>query len=318
MKTLQNINDLSLLTKDDLNDISIKLFKRKLSGNKETFVKDLSREFNFYGNSKYDLILINLILSSDLKKSLDVIEDKNILMIKFLPSYENFLYSYCLGYKALYSDYKEKTLSCKADDRYIFNNQFNTESKRILEWEYFIIPSYGYTELTEARNNTYKCGYCGTQYKKDEAEKIEFCNKCRGSEHLEADNYSLLKLKAISDKTSYKNITIPPYVIADIKKQQDIKNKALIIKKIEDEKKSIIKKIESSKKEVEVLEYLLNNNDFRLLHGLYIFYTHTNTLSFNWRKEKITNEVKEMVLSNKQKIEHDLNVTVELKLIDND
>jgi len=313
MKTLNNITELGALTESELSDIATKLFKRRLSGLKDNFVSQLIRELDNYGKSKYNLLLVNMILNNKLIESKKVIQNENIVMLKWLDSFDRFLYKYHLGYEALYNDYKDKIISYQVDNNYIFNDQFNTKcNKRILERELFIIPSKGYNQLTELRNNIYKCGYCGKQYKKEDALKIEFCNCCRGSEYLDIDNYRLLKLKAISDKSNYKNITIPDYVISDITEQQKATKEKNIKKEIIANKERLKRGIAELKQKTRVLNYLLDNDDFMLLHGIYIYYAHSNTLDFTYKSEKMNNDLKNIVLKYKDDIEAKLNITVKV------
>ena len=313
MKRVNYLSEIHVLTKSDLNNISIKVFKQSLRGNKRDFINGLNFNLSNYGNDKYNLILVNMILSNKLIESTKFINTSDILTLKYLKPYDRFLYKYHLGYKALYRDRIKDIKGYQVDTKYIFDDQFNTLcNKRICERDYFIIPSKGFKDLTELRANIYKCAYCGKQYSKQEAEKIEFCTACRGSEHLDSEYYKLLKLKAISDKSGYKNIDIPSYVIGDIREQQSATNKRLILQNIENAKQRIVNKIKESEREITVLTYLLDNEYLNSLYDLYIYYNHTNTLSFKWKSEKITPDLKELILDNKSKIESDLNLKVEV------
>jgi len=312
MKTLSNLTELNTLTKSELNDISVKLFNRRLPDNKADHIHELNYSLNNDGNEKYNLILINKILSNNLRPSTQFIKCSDVLVIKYLWVYERFLYTYHLGFKALYKDRIKDIKGYQVDYGHVFDNQFNTDTKRILEWDYFIIPSKGYNTLTEVRNNTFKCGYCGKQYKKEDALKIEYCTACRGSEFLEINNYPLLKLKAISDKSRYKDITIPDNMKADIIKQQKATKEKNIKKEIANNKERLKRKIAEIKQETKVLNYLLNNDDFMLLHGIYIYYTHSNTLDFTYKSEKMNDDLKSIVLKYKDDIESKLNITVKV------
>lgn len=289
---IENLSELNLLTKSQLQCISSDLFKNRLSGLKEDFIKCLNRNFSNYGNNKYDVILVNLVLSFKAKKSTEIIKTESILIMNYLNSYEKYLYTYYLGFNSLFNKYREEEGRIKSyilDPSHIFDNQFNTLSgERISEGCKLIIPSSGYKKLSALRDNIFSCGYCGKQYNKEKALKVEFCEKCRGSEHLEVRNYPLLKLTQISSKRDYKNIIVPSHIKEDIKAKQSKTKKALIIKDIERAKKRIIDKIAENKKEVEVLNYLLSNDFLNDFYGLFIYYNHSNTLSFKWNNEKMT------------------------------
>lgn len=311
MKTtnIKDLSDLKLLTKDTLSDISKKLFKRRLSGDKDTFVRDIRREFDFYGNEKYNILLTNMILSNDINLSKEVIKTNEIVMIKYLPSFELFLYKYHLGFNKLYEDKSDKIEAYIVDYSHIFDNQFNTSDKRILEWEYnCIMPSIGFDELTNKRNNTLKCGYCGKQYINT---NIKYCTGCRSSEYLEEDNYHLLELKPISNQKRIKQ-ELPKEVLNEILALQKETKLKKAKQQLVDNKKRIENKIKEINLESDILTYLINNDDFILLHGIYIFYNHSQTLDFTYKADKMTDTLKELVLKHKDTLEKQFKITVKV------
>ena len=313
MKTITKTEDLGLLTKDELSLIAYKLFSKRLTGKKSVFIYDLKRELLNYGIAAYNIELINMILTSNYKESKETIKSEHILMLKYLSTYEKFLYKYLLGYEKLYEDKKHKIEKYLLDNEYTFNDQMNTKcDKRICERDYsLIIPSTGFKKLTQLRENTLICHYCGKHYKENTNDG--FCHNCTGSEFLEEKDYKLLELFPISQKWKNKKYSsIPLKLIEEIKEKRLATKKANIIKEIQDNKKQLIKKIKEINKEGEVLQYLLNNQDFALLHGIYIFYNHINTLSFKFRSEKMTKSLINLVCKNKKKMEKDLNIKVEL------
>lgn len=100
------------------------------------------------------------------------------------------------------------------ETKFIFNNQWNTtedsHNLRVFDWSEEIYPNEdikeGYyldvtKEMHDIRKNTFRCGFCGKQYTKEERKNLIFCNACFGSEYLTEKDLYLLRLKRIDDKT---------------------------------------------------------------------------------------------------------------------
>lgn len=120
------------------------------------------------------------------------------------------------------------------DTKHLFSSQYNTVKTkdhlgyRIHDWSEIIhdnrrIKSGYYLseeeDLKKLRDNRYECKWCGAQYEKEEAEKIKYCDKCRGGLELEEKYYNLLVLRPIAYSGNY-NETIPDYIVKDILDQQ--------------------------------------------------------------------------------------------------
>lgn len=313
MKTLQNLSELNTLTKDELKDISLKLFRRGLTGHKETFIRDLRREFDFYGNDEYNIILLNMVLSGNLKEcKKEVIESNDIIMLKSLPIFEQFLYKFHLGYKKLYEAKKDKIERYTVENDHLFDDQFNTDKERILEGKYAVIfPSTGYNKLTDLRNNTFCCGYCGAQY--TEITHDGYCHSCTGSEYIEEDNFKLLQLFPVAlEYRNKKYAEIPQALLNEIKEKQKETKLLKAKEEIKNNRKRIEDKIKEINQESDILTYLIENDDFILLHGIYIFYNHSQTLDFTYKADKMTDKLKELVLKHKDILEKQFKITVKV------
>jgi hypothetical protein len=313
MKVLQDLSELNTLTKEELKQVSLKLFRKGLTGDKSNFVRVLRREFDFYGDKKYNLILLNMVLSGNIKEYTNQeIKSDEIIMLKHLPIFEQFLYKFHLGYNKLYEDKKEDIECYTVEYDYLFNDQFNTDKKRILERDYAVVfPSTGFKKLTDLRNNTLRCGYCGKQY--TENTKDGYCHSCTGSEYLLESDYKLLQLFPISQ--GYKNKVyrkIPQALLDEIREKQ----KETKIKKAQEQIKAntkiIEKKIKEINQESDILTYLIENDDFILLHDIYIFYSHSQTLDFTYKADKMTDTLKELVLKHKDILEDQFKITVKV------
>lgn len=195
-----------------------------------------------------------------------------------------------------------ETLNLKTielETEYLFSNQWNTaplegssSGLRVFDWSETIFPNKktkeGYwldqtPEMTEIRNNTYKCGYCGKQeYFAQKPTGNLFCTKCRGSEYLEEKDLQLLLLRPISKEyVNYKNIVVPGDLIKDWKEQK----KATLVAKLEQKKvdklAQLKKDVVNAQKEYDAFLWLINKGiDYENV----IYYSHTDTFSFGWRK----------------------------------
>lgn len=188
---------------------------------------------------------------------------------------------------------------------YLFNNQFNTkEGLRVMLWSEYIYPNKdikkGYylemtQELKEALDTTFKCGYCGKQYTKEEHKDLSFCNSCLDSEYLTKENLFLLRLKAISDERERlplndcdKEALEKAYTEAQIKGISE-----RVIKKIKEKYERIEKehkdKIENAEREYKGFKWLMDRG---INTDNCIYYDHTKLFSFGWRN-KLSFEVEQ-------------------------
>jgi len=199
----------------------------------------------------------------------------------------------------------------------LFNNQFNTKGKnkeiglRIYIWNELIyrnkdIKEGYYIEMTqELKNilhNTFKCGYCGKQYSKEEHENLSFCNSCLDSEYLKKDQLFLLRLKRIDDNTDRLHLNdcdsialTEQYTKAQIK---GISTRG--IKRIKDLRDSLLKDrdktIKDANSEYDGFIWLLDRG---INTDNVIYYNHTETFCFGW-KNTLSFEI-EQELKNKLK-----------------
>lgn len=113
------------------------------------------------------------------------------------------------------------------DPKHLFNDQWNTAARdghngyRVFDWVQYISPldhdlKRGHwlevtDEMADARQNTLACGYCGTLYGNIHPDHLmvtddpigrDFCGKCLGSSYLKEDDLPLLRLRAVSVKSS--------------------------------------------------------------------------------------------------------------------
>lgn len=113
------------------------------------------------------------------------------------------------------------------DPKHLFNDQWNTVERdghggyRVFDWaESLSIPDYSIKrghwlevtdEMADARQKTLVCGYCGALYGNIHPDHLtvtddpigrKFCGSCLGSNYLKEDNLPLLRLRAVSVKSS--------------------------------------------------------------------------------------------------------------------
>lgn len=198
-------------------------------------------------------------------------------------------------FRKILENLNSKTIELETE--HLFNNQWNTEpvegstsGLRVFDWSETIFPNKkikeGYwldqtPEMTEIRNNTYKCGYCGKQeYFAQKPTGNLFCTKCRGSEYLEEKDLPLLLLRPISkENINYKNIVVPGDLIADWKEQKKATLTAKLEQQHADKLERIRKNINNSQKELEAFTWLINNN---VNFDNVIYYSHSDTFCFGW------------------------------------
>lgn len=191
------------------------------------------------------------------------------------------------------------------ETEHLFNNQFNTtEGLRVFLWSEIIFPNKdikeGYyivfnEDLKDALNNTFKCGYCGKQYTKEQHKNLSFCSNCLDSEYLKKDDLFLLRLKAISDTTERqplndcdKEALIKAYTEAQIKGTSERG-----IKRIKAKRESLLsdrdKTIKNANTEYNGFIWLLDRG---INIDNCIYYNHINTFCFGWRN-KLSFEVEQ-------------------------
>jgi len=183
------------------------------------------------------------------------------------------------------------------ETKFIFSNQWNTSEEsfnlRIWDWsENVFEDNYikeGYfledvKELSELRQNTFICGYCGKYYTREQKEKedISFCYKCLDSEYLTEDNLCLLRLKRINDKTTRGDLNDcdKEVLLKSYYEKQKIGRTNRLNKNIEDKKKKLKENLKNANEEYKGFMWLIENN---LNFTNVIYYSHTKTFSFGWR-----------------------------------
>lgn len=184
------------------------------------------------------------------------------------------------------------------DTSCLFDTQYNTiktkehRGYRIHDWLEPIYPNRrlkkGYylentEELKKLLSVTYECKYCGKQYTQEEATKVKYCKKCRGSDYLKEENYNLIILTKIGNKASKGKL--PDEVIKDIKEQQKETFKQQIFKSNKDKLYSLQQDIEEAK--VEYQGYLWLVEHYISIENV-IYYSYKKTFCFGW-KEPIKN-----------------------------
>ncbi len=189
----------------------------------------------------------------------------------------------------------------KLETNFIFTNQWNTAptetSKiglRVFDWtQMFTTNDYfkkGYylditPEMTEIRQKTYVCGFCGKQYN---LPKTKFCLNCLKSQYLKDSELHLLRLRPVSESDS----PFPPlskeekdYLLPLYEEAQKETAKKLLEERIFNIKKKAKEKIENAETEGNAILWLIE-------HGLTasdiencIYYNHTKTFCFGWKNK---------------------------------
>jgi len=197
----------------------------------------------------------------------------------------------------------------------VFDNQFNTTNKsknypdmRLFDHTECMGHSENFKlgyyitmtdEIKTIRSNTFKCGYCGKQHTRKQAEKQKFyCNSCLDSEYLEEIELKLLKLTAI-DKSIIHDKELPKrlfnrYIKAQTKRKA-IREKQYFINKIDGVMDRYKITIKSAKIQKNGYLWLLKN---KIKTSNCIYYEHTNTFCFGWRNglsESVKNELERLL-----------------------
>ncbi len=187
--------------------------------------------------------------------------------------------------------------------KHMFDNQYNTKGGlRIFEYR-DILENTNYREINQGyyisegiekirayQKTITRCNYCGKQYINSTQ---EYCTACRGSEHLEEDNYKLLRITSLLDK-QISDKPLPKDVIKDIEKQQ----KSARLERIETDK---IRFIDKQKKDLAESKVKFAGFEEIVKRGLdyknCIYYGGESGFCFGWRDSIKENERK--VIENK-------------------
>lgn len=183
------------------------------------------------------------------------------------------------------------TLECE----HLFNNQWNTaktetsdKGLRVFDWSEAIYPNKRIKEgmyldqteeMTEVRNNTYSCGYCGKNYYKP---KVSFCSNCLGSQYLKEDELKMLFLTPISQnrQVNYSSIIVSEDLVKEYNERQKASRAERLNKKKEQKLQSLKNDIKKAEKEYNAFKWLIDHNiDFENC----IYYSHTDKFCFGWQ-----------------------------------
>jgi hypothetical protein len=188
---------------------------------------------------------------------------------------------------------------------HVFDNQWNTApipgvadtGLRVFDWadsaDRTTHKSGHYLDVTPemiaARNNTFRCGYCGFQTRDHDLVERQnhFCEQCRDSEHLKQTDLSLTRLLPVSAEQNRAPLTesetawlVPDFIDAQIhgRTKRGIER----IKKLRD---SIEKDYQASTRNAQMkrdgLVWLLDRG---LDINNVIYYNHTETFCIGWRE----------------------------------
>lgn len=180
---------------------------------------------------------------------------------------------------------------------HVFSNKYNTiEGYRVFEKcsclqrntlkplnGYYI--SKGIEKIRTYQKDLKVCHYCGAQYYKSD---LEWCEKCRGSQYLEPKEYHLLKLTNVRKKYASANTPIPENILANIQAQQAETHKRLLEESIQNQFDDLEKKKKAIEKETAFFRKLYDAGYYDFNNVIY--YAHTDTCCFGWRKPLSDNE----------------------------
>lgn len=139
-------------------------------------------------------------------------------------------------------------------------------------------------EMKDVLRNTHKCGYCG--HMEPAAKGYVFCPKCIGSEYLTKDHLKLTRMRPVSVKGNYPELSqaeldnhLPVWIAAQTKKKGE-----------NVEKLNAAKRLELEKSRDEALKHAVIEHDGFIwfmdrdinVHNC-IYYKHNQTFSFGWR-----------------------------------
>jgi len=182
------------------------------------------------------------------------------------------------------------------ESKHLFDNQWNSTAGRIFDWALDYKPyrnpniKQGYwieqtPEMSEVRNNTAKCGYCGHQ---EPAGLNEFCPECLGSQYLKAEDLKLTRMLKVSKQfgTERKELTdselaerMPLYIEAQTVGRTE-RDKRAIAKERLDIVKEFEEKTQAATTKRDGMLWLMDNG---LRTDNVIYYSHTDTFCFGWR-----------------------------------
>lgn len=182
------------------------------------------------------------------------------------------------------------------ETKHLFNNQWNTDKGRLMDWaqDYPIdFPKSikkGYwleqvPEMAEVRRNRMACGYCGKQ---EPAQKgYVFCPHCIDSEYLKPSDLNLTRMQSVADTKDRAPLTeaerdhlLPLYRDAQLH-GNTARGKVRVANKRASIEEEYRKAVHAATTERDGFVWLMD-------HGVntenVIYYKHTDTFSFGWRK----------------------------------
>lgn len=210
-----------------------------------------------------------------------------------------------------------KTITLETE--YLFNNQWNTapieEGKlgyRVFDWAEDYMPigankriKKGHwleqtEEMKAIRDNTLKCGYCGKQYAKVSAPV--FCDACIDNQYLIEKDLRLLRLYPISTDVKQfpeLNEEEQAFLLPRYRERQMFgiteRGKARRAKEKADIERAYLKETRSAQRKHDGLLWLWEKG---ISLDNVIYYDHTDTFSFGWRKPlepELENRMKELL-----------------------
>lgn len=180
----------------------------------------------------------------------------------------------------------------------LFANQWNTRcGKRVFEWSEIAYPNKnikkGYylvlpPEFDQLLKDTFKCGYCGHQYHKPEQ---KWCDKCLGSEHLKEHELWLLRLKPL--RGAIPKLEVPDELKEKYRVAQEKATVILCNKEMERLRENYKKTERDNGIEFRAKIWLLEHN---IPLDNFIFYKHTQKLTFGWRTPLNENQIESLKL----------------------
>lgn len=169
------------------------------------------------------------------------------------------------------------------DSRYALNDNPNRKQG------YYMAISPAMREL---QRNTAACGYCGKQ--EPSAKGLEFCDKCIGSQYLEASELYLLRMLPLSSRAKRQPLTEAESArILPVWKQAKVfgnseRDKARIKKQRDDLNNRYVRDLKNLDTEFKGKGWLMDNG---INLELAIYYNHTQRFGFGWSSAKVTPEL---------------------------
>ena len=187
--------------------------------------------------------------------------------------------------------------ACELETDHLFDNQWNGAELRLFNWAECVYPNEsireGYwLEQTDAMRavlrETLKCGYCGAQEPRT-ASAPAFCPRCLDSEYLKASDLRLTRLVPVCDTNKPRaELTdaeraerLPVFHAAQVHGATE-RGKAHIEKARRDVYTKYADAVRNAAEERDAALWAMDNAPGML--GNWIFYSHTRTHSFGWRK----------------------------------